>query len=118
MEELQSRLINLEGIVKELNVLYKYCYTEQDLIELDKSLYCIESIDETKNDIESMLFSLIIDAVIEGAKPQDKTVYNIISAFSDVLNLKEVVGVKKFNKFQRVINMYFLDTIFKKVVKV
>ena len=96
--ELQNRLINLERIVKELNILYKYCYTEDDLIKLN-SEHSIESIDETKCNIESPLFIMIIDAVLEGAIPQDKEVYKIIMAFADVLCLPELTGHDKWQDF-------------------
>ena len=82
----------------ELNILYKYCYTEDDLIKLNSS-YTIESIDETKCNIESPLFIMIIDAVLEGAVPQDRTVYKIIMAFADVLLLPELVGHDKWQEF-------------------
>ena len=96
--ELQNKLINLERIVKELNELYKYCYTEDDLIKLNSD-YSIESIDETKCNIESPLFVMIIDAVLEGAIPQDKTVYKIIMAFADVLCIPELVGHTNWQDF-------------------
>ena len=99
MTEVQSRLLNLESIVKELNILYKYCYTEDELIKLNKS-YGIEHIDETKDNIESLLFSMIIDAVLEGAKPQDATVYKIIDAFKDVLGLADIVGADRYKEFE------------------
>lgn len=96
--ELQNRLLNLESVVKELNILYKYCYTEDDLIKLN-STYSIESQDETKCNIESPLFMLIIDTVLEGAIPQDSTVYKVILAFADVLGLPELAGHDKWQEF-------------------
>ena len=96
--EVQNRLLNLEQIVKELNILYKFCYTEDDLIKLNSS-YTIESIDETKCNIESPLFMMIIDAVLEGGIPQNRTVYKVIMAFADVLWLPELAGHDKWQEF-------------------
>lgn len=104
MNEVQSRLLNLESVVKELNILYKYCYTEDDLIKLNEP-YSIEQIDETKDNIETHIFDMIIDAVLEGAKPQDKTVYRIISAFKYALNLKEVAGADRYKEFEDRVNL-------------
>lgn len=110
MNEVQSRLLNLESIVKELNILYKYCYTEDELIKLNKS-YGIEHIDETKDNIESLLFSMIIDAVLEGAKPQDATVYKIIDAFKDVLGLADIVGADRYKEFEDRVNLELNEKI-------
>ena len=99
MDEVQSRLLNLEAVVKELNQLYKHCYTEDELYSLNKP-YTIESQDEIKDSIEANLFSMIIDAVSEGAKPQDATVYKIIDAFKDVLGLADIVGADKYAEFE------------------
>lgn len=110
MNEVQSRLLNLESVVKELNILYKYCYTEDDLIKLNES-YSIEQIDETKDNVESLLFSMIIDAVLEGAKPQDKTVYRIISAFKYALGLKEVAGADRYKEFENKVNLAFNEQV-------
>ena len=96
--EIQNRLLNLESIVKELNILYKYCYTEDDLVKLN-STYSIESIDETKCNIEAPLFMFIISTVLEGAKPQDTTVYKVILAFADVLGLPELAGHENWSRF-------------------
>ena len=96
--DLQKQLLNLESIVTELNILYRYCYTEDDLIKLN-SLYSIEGIDETKCNIETPLFILIINAILQGAKPQNKTVYKIILSFADVLCLPELVGHENWKKF-------------------
>ena len=110
MTELQSRLLNLEAIVKELNQLYKHCYTEGELYNLNKP-YTIESQDEIKDSIETNLYILIIDAVLEGAKPQDKTVYKIIDAFKDVLGLAEVVGHDRFKDYESRVNLEFNEQI-------
>ena len=110
MNEVQSRLLNLESVVKELNILYKYCYTEGELYSLNKP-YTIESQDETKDNIESLLFSMIIDAVLEGAKPQDATVYKIINAFKDVLNLREVAGTDRYAEFENKVNLEFNEQV-------
>ena len=99
MTEVQSRLLSLEAIVKELNQLYKHCYTEGELYSLNKP-YTIESQDEIKDSIEANLYTLIIDAILEGAKPQDKTVYKIIDAFKDVLGLADIVGADKYAEFE------------------
>ena len=99
MTEVQSRLLNLEAIVKELNQLYKHCYTEGELYSLNKP-YTIESQDEIKDSIETNLYILIIDAILEGAEPQDKTVYKIIDAFKDVLGLADIVGADKYAEFE------------------
>ena len=96
--DLQKQLLNLESIVTELNTLYRYCYTEDDLIKLDSS-YSIEGIDETKCNIESPLFMFIISTVLEGAKPQNPTVYKVILAFADVLGLPELTGHDNWLKF-------------------
>ena len=101
---IQERLVNLESMVKELNCLYKYCYTEDDLITLNKP-YSIENIDQAKDNIEVMLFSMIIDAVLEGAMPQDKTVYNIIEIFSYALGLADVVGADRYAKFKSIVGV-------------
>ena len=71
-----------------MNILYKYGYTESELIKLNKQ-YTIEEIDQTKDNIEILLFNMIIDAVIDGAKPQNIRVYRIIDAFSHSLGLRE-----------------------------
>ena len=110
MNEVQSRLINLEAVVKELNQLYKHCYTEGELYKLDKP-YTIESQDEIKDSIEVNLFSMIIDAVLEGAKPQDEVVYKIIDMFADVLGLKEVVGVDRYKDFENKVNLEFNEQV-------
>ncbi len=110
MNEVQSRLINLEAVVKELNQLYKHCYTEGELYKLDKP-YTIESQDEIKDSIEINLFSMIIDAVLEGAKPQDKTVYRIISAFKYALGLKEVAGADRYKEFENKVNLEFNEQV-------
>ena len=99
MNEVQSRLLSLEAIVKELNQLYKHCYTEGELYNLNKP-YTIESQDEIKDSIETNLYTLIIDAILEGAKPQDKTVYKIIDAFKDVLGLADIVGADNYAEFE------------------
>ena len=99
MNEVQSRLLNLEAIVKELNQLYKHCYTEGELYSLNKP-YTIESQDEIKDSIEVNLYTLIIDAVLKGAEPQDKTVYKIIDAFKDVLGLADIVGADNYAEFE------------------
>lgn len=110
MNEVQSRLLSLESIVKELNILYKYCYTEDELIKLNKS-YGIEHIDETKDNLETHIFDMIVDAVLEGAKPQDKTVYRIISAFKYALNLKEVAGADRYKEFESKVNLEFNEKV-------
>lgn len=110
MNEVQSRLLSLESVVKELNILYKYCYTEDELIALDKP-YTIESQDETKDNIETHIFDMIIDAVLEGAKPQDKTVYRIISAFKYALGLKEVAGADRYKEFEDRVNLEFNEQV-------
>jgi hypothetical protein len=110
MNEVQSRLLSLEAVVKELNQLYKHCYTEGELYSLNKP-YTIESQDEIKDSIEVNLFSMIIDAVLEGAKPQDKTVYRIINAFKYALNLKEVVGADRYKEFEDRVNLEFNEQV-------
>ena len=83
--------------------LYKYVYTEDELEKLNKDIP-IEHIDQTKEEIETNLITLIVESVASGlASPVDKRAYDIIDSLWDVLNLDDVLFIDTINRYNKVL---------------
>lgn len=83
--------------------LYKYVYTEDELEKLNKNIP-IEHIDQTKEEIETNLITLIVESVASGlASPVDKRAYDIIDSLWDVLNLDDVLFIDTINRYNKVL---------------
>ena len=102
--EKSTLVARLEVALIELTEnLYKYVYDEEDLEKLNKAIP-IEHIDQTKEEIETNLITLIVESVASGlASPVDKRAYDIIDSLWDVLNLDDVLFIDTINRYNKVL---------------
>lgn len=100
--EKSTLVARLEVALIELTEnLYKYVYSEDELEKLNKNIP-IEHIDQTKEEIETNLITLIVESVASGlASPVDKRAYDIIDSLWDVLNLDDVLFIDTINRYNK-----------------
>ena len=99
----KNLLINLEGVASNYTKL-TFNLPDEDEIQLYDTT--IEEQDRTQSDLELDLYSSMVRLYLSGFPVQSKEVWITLLSKADILDLKSVVGLDNWKKFEKSIKEF------------